>query len=75
MKAIDLNNQISALISNLVKSKVSRNLLEPQLKKYMKQKILDDKESKASIVAKQYQFLALWSMYKSFVRNMDKGNI
>lgn len=74
MKAIDLNNQISALISNLVKSKVSRNLLEPQLKKYMKQKILDDKESKASIVAKQYQ-LALWSMYKSFVRNMDKGNI
>ena len=75
MKTISLNAQISALISKLVESKISRNLLEGKLKKMMKQSILNDHESNASLISRQYQFLALWTMYKSYVRNIDKGNI
>jgi len=76
MKTIDLNNNISGLIINLfLKSQISRNLLEVQLKKYMKQKIFDNEESQASEIARHYHFFALWAMYKSYVRNIDKGNI
>jgi hypothetical protein len=63
MKTIDLNSSISGLISNLfLKSQISRNLLEGQLKKYMEQKILNDTESQASKISRQYQFFALWTM-------------
>jgi MoaA/NifB/PqqE/SkfB family radical SAM enzyme len=75
MKTFHLDIQISGLLGNLVKSKVSGNLLEGQLEKYMRQKIFDDEESQASEIARHYQFFALWAMYKSFVRNIDKGNI
>ena len=76
MKTIDLNSSISGLISNLfLKSQISRNLFEGQLKKYIKQKIFNNEESQASEVSKQYQFFALWAMYKSYIRNIDKGNI
>jgi len=76
MKTIDLNSSISGLISNLfLKSQISRNLFEGQLKKYIKQKIFNEEESQASEVSKQYQFIALWTMYKSYIRNIDKGNI
>lgn len=75
MKTIQLNQQISGLLSSLVKSKISRNLLEGQLEKYMKQKIFDNEESHDSEIVKHYRFLALWTMYKSFIRNIDNGNI
>ncbi len=75
MKTIHLNIQISGVLSSLLKSKVSRNLLEKELKKYLSQKIINNKEPETSEIARQYKFLALWAMYKSFVRNIDKGNI
>lgn len=75
MEVINLNTKISQIISSIVKIKVSRNIFEGQLKKYMKQKILYNEESQASEVSKQYQFFALWAMYKSYVRNIDNGNI
>ncbi|MDK2977863.1 MAG: hypothetical protein PWP52_577 [Bacteroidales bacterium] len=75
MKTAQINKQISGLLGSLVKSKISRNLLEGQLEKYMKQKIFDDEESHASEIVRHYQFFALWAMYKSFIRNIDKGNI
>lgn len=75
MKTIFLNTQISAIISRLVESKITRNLFESKLKELVKQKIFNNEESNASGVSKQYQFLALWAMYKSYVRNIDKGNI
>ncbi|MGD9977947.1 MAG: radical SAM/SPASM domain-containing protein [Bacteroidales bacterium] len=75
MKTINLNTEISGIISSIVKSEVPRSLLEGQLKKYMKQKIFYDEESHASEISRQYQFFALWAMYKSYVRNLDKGNL
>ncbi|HCC70177.1 MAG TPA: radical SAM protein [Bacteroidales bacterium] len=76
MKAIDLNSSISGLINNLfLKSQISRNLFEGQLKKYIKQKIFNNEESQASEVSRQHQFFASWAMYKSYIRNIDKGNI
>ncbi len=75
MNIIDLNSKISSAISSLLKSKISRSLLEGQLKKYMYQRIVDDVDSNASIVARKYHFYALWAMYKTYVRNLDRGNI
>lgn len=75
MKIVQLNKQISGILNSLVTNKTTRNLLEGRLEKYMKQKIFNDPESQASEVVRHYVFLALWTMYKSFVRNIDKGNI
>jgi len=75
MKTFHLDTQISGLLNSLLKNKVPRNLLEGQLEKYMKQKILRNEESQASEIVKHYEFLAVWTMYKSYVRNIDKGNV
>jgi MoaA/NifB/PqqE/SkfB family radical SAM enzyme len=75
MKTTHLGAQISGLLSSLVKSKVSRNLLEGQLEKYMRQKIIKNEESQVSEIVRHYRFFALWAMYKSYIRNIDKGNI
>ncbi|GAB4303360.1 MAG: radical SAM protein [Marinilabiliales bacterium] len=69
-----LNKQITNIIGNLVKSKALRNLLEGKLEHYIKQKIIND-DTNASEVAKYYEYLAIWSMYKSYIRNLDRGYI
>ncbi len=74
MKIKNLNNEIPKIIDSLSKNKISRNILESKLKKYIKGKTIYD-EYEMSKVVKQYEFYALWSMYKSFIRNVDKGNI
>lgn len=75
MKSSNLNIRISGIINGVLASKISRHLFENKLKKYIYQKAVDNKESNASKVSRQYQFYALWAMYKSYIRNFDKGYI
>jgi len=70
-----LNTKISVLITRILKSKISRNLLEAQLKDNIRQKIFNNEESSASTISKQYQFHGLWAMYRSYVRNLDRKYI
>lgn len=75
MNTSDLNSKISTVISSLFKYNFSRNILEPQFNRYLKQKTIYNEEAQSSDTVKQYEYYALWSMYKSYVRNLDKGNI
>lgn len=75
MKTINLNAKISGIISSTVKNKAFRNLFEGQLKKYMQQKIAGKEETQASDISKYHQFLGLWAMYKSYIRNIDRKRI
>ncbi len=75
MNTSDLNSKISTVISSLLKHSFSRNIIEPQFNRYLMQKTIYNEETQYSPIVRQYEYYALWSMYKSFARNLDKGNI
>ena len=74
MKNINSTIVISELIRTVLKNKISRNLLQSQLDKYIKKKVLDN-DNKFPEFVKLYKYYAFRAMYNSYFKNYDKGII
>lgn len=77
MKEKEINSTaiISELLHLILKNKLSRNLLQPQLDKYVRERISNNNTSKFPEFINQYEYNTIQAMYTSYFRNYDKGLI
>lgn len=75
MKNNESTSFVFDLINSILKNKFSRNLLLPQLDKYVRDRALNDDKPSSSESIKLYKYYAFRAMYMSYFKNYDKGMI
>lgn len=75
MKEVSSATIISGLFNGILKNKLPRKVLQKQLDKHIREKILKNDEYEATESARLFRYYAVHAMYTSFLRNYDKGII